>query len=487
MSKKSNRTKRSQQARLKLEGQKLCVIDNLGGRLSSWGGLLPVAHIARQSGLLRMFTEIISEWRMEKKVKHKKWRLLFQRLLLAACGFADAIDCSFWKNDPALKAALSEAIDGPALGSQSTHTRMEQHVTAATIKNLEQLPREFFFQQHKHAPQNLTVYFDGVAIRTFGAQQNSTYRGGKKYSQNQFFPLQASTDSGELLLAQLRKGGSADAHALPAIQNLLLEIKARWPSTAINLVVDTGFNSPELLDLLEAEKIDYACGYPATSSVQSKIPDVLKQVEAKFRELHGEPKYIGPTKPLADERWQAEHDRIRALPKKERMKAEKEQAGRIVRNVFDIMHNGTRWGKERRLIVRVDYTDRGHDIRCVVTNKMNGLPECIYEDEYCRRARIEMFIKENKSHSKVPLSAQEFTANQFRFGLQGLVYMLLHLVRKQLPVKQQNCSITTIRNKLLLIPVLIESTERRIQWHLSSIHPSTQTVINLANKLQQSA
>lgn len=434
-----------------------------------------------------MFTDIVPEWRKERRVKHKKGRLLFQRLLLAACGFSDAIDCSFWKNDPALKAAVSEAIDGPALASQSTHSRMEKHVKAATIKRLEALPLEFFFQQHKHAPQKLTVYVDGVAIRTFGAQQNSTYRGGKKYSQNQFFPLQASTDGGDLLLAQLRKGGSADAHALPTIQNLLLNIRARWPATAIKLVVDTGFNSPELLDVLEAEKIEYACGYPATSSVRSKIPDVLKQVEAEFHKLHGEPKYIGPTKALADERWQAEHERIRKLPKKARMKAEKEQANRIVRNIFDIMHNGTGWDKERRLIVRVDYTDRGLDIRCVVTNKMLGLPECIYEDEYCRRARVEMFIKENKSHSKVPLSAQEFTANQFRFALQGLVYMLLHLVRKHLPVKQQHCSIATVRNKLILIPVLIESTERRIRWHLSSIHPSTPTVINMAKRLEKSA
>ncbi len=484
MSKKSNRTKSARQPTLKLEGQKLFVIDDQGGNLSSFGGLPAVAKIAQNSGLLDMAVEFIPEWRQASSIDFESKHLLAQRLFLAALGYADAIDCTFWKEDPVLKSIVGKSRKGNFLASQSTHTRMEQSMTKETIEALESLPFRFFVEQRKHAPQELTVYLDGSAIRTFGAQQNSTYRGGKKYSQTQYFPLIATTDGGDLLLAQLREGGAADAHALTGIQNLVLDLKAQWPRTELTLVLDTGFNSPALLDFLESMEVEYECGYPATASVKSKIKDEIQAVEAEFRALHGEPKYIGP-KVKADARWQTDHEKIRSLPHKERMQAEAAQASRKVRKIIEIMHNGTGWDCDRRLIVRIDYNDRGLDVRCVVTNKKLGWPQSIYEDDYCRRARIEMFIKEKKSHCKVPLSAQEFTSNQFRFCLQGMVYMALHLLRRKLPARKQNRSIATIRKNLLLIPALIETSERRTYVHLSSIHPGTQTMLALTRKLQK--
>jgi hypothetical protein len=223
--------------------------------------------------------------------------------------------------------------------------------------------------------------------------------------------------------------------------------------------------------------------YPATSSVKSKIADIMKSAEKDFRKTHGEPKYIGKK---GKEQWQQDHERTRSLPTEERMEAEKEMAKRHVRWVYQDDHNGVNWdGVERPVIHRVDYTDKGLDIRCVVTNiKKGGSAESIYENYYCRRARIETFIKENKSQCKVPLSCQKFTANQFRFtGLQGLTYMLLHLMRKELPVDQRNISLNTVRKQLLLVPVQVLISPRRLHWRLSSVHPHTHSVIRMARKL----
>jgi hypothetical protein len=486
MTRESTAPKPTQQAHLKLEGQKLLKMDDSGGLLSNFGGLPVAAKLAEETGLIRMAAGAIPEWRIPELVDFEIEELLAQRLFLTASGHSDAIDCSFWKDDPALKTALRKAPDGPSLSSQSTQTRMEQSITPETIKDLEAVPLKFFFEQKKHAPHHLSIYIDGSAIKTFGAQQNSTFRGGKKYGQTQYFPLIATTDCGWLLLAQLRKGGAADAHAVPSIQSLVLDIKAQWKSTTINLAMDTGFNSPELLDFLDEEKVEYTCGYPVTSSVLSKVQDVLCEVEVEFRKLYGKPKYTGP-KSEADDLWQNEHDRIRSLPAKERMDAENAQAARHVRKIVEIMHNGVNWDKDRRLIVRVDYTDKGLNVRSVVTNKPQGWPEMIYENDYCKRSRIEMFIKENKSYCRVPLSCQEFTANQFRFVLQGLGYQLLHLMRLELPLDKQNTSVATVRKALLLIPVLITSTPRRLHWRLSSIHPCTPMLIRMARKLSNRA
>jgi hypothetical protein len=484
VSSKSNPTRSRQQATLKLEGQKLFKIDDGGGILSDLGGLPVAAKLAEQTGFISMAADALAEWRNTDMIDYELEELLAQRLFLCMSGHPDAIDCTLRKDDPALKSALGKEPNGKSLASQSTHTRKEKNITADTIQKLEAVPLQFFFSQHRHAPQNLSIYFDGSGIRTYGAQQNSTFRGGKKYNQTQYFPLIATTKSGWLLLSQLREGGASDANAMPAIQNLVLDIKARWKHTKITLTMDTGFNDPLLLDFLESEQIGYQCGYPTTSSVLSNIPKVLKEVEEEFRSLHGEPKYAG-NKKEADNKWQEDHKRIRALPADKRMEAEKAQAARHVRKVVEFMHNGVNWTKDRRLVVRVDYTDRGLDIRSVVTNAKTGEPESLYENEYCKRARIEMFIKENKSHCRVPLSCQEFTANQFRFILQGFAYQMLYLMRLKLPKDRQNISVATVRKTLLQVPVLIVSTERRLYWHLSSVHPCTAKIIKLAQKLNR--
>lgn len=481
MSSKFRRKSGRQQATLKLEGQKLFSIDDDGGLLSSMGGLPAAARIAQDSGLIQMAAQRISEWRKLDAVKIPISFLLNQRVLLATSGLPDAIDCSFFKNDPALKSALGEAPDGLPLPSQSSHSRLEENVSESTIESLEAFPLDFFFTQFVHAPRSLTIYFDGTAIRTFGAQQKSTYRGGKKYRQTQYFPLIATTDGGDLLLAQLREGGFSDAKSTDTVMKLLRDIKSKWNHIQLTVVMDTGFNSPELLAALEKENILYAIGYPATSSVQSRIKDMIKSVEKDFRKTHGAPLYIDKD---WKERWQEEHERIRSLPTVERMAAEKEASSRHVRWVYQSDHNGVNWDHDRPVIHRIDFTDKGLDVRCVVTNIKNGSAESIYDDFYCRRARIETFIKENKSHCKVPLSCQKFTANQFRFtALQGLSYMLLHLMRAELPETLRKISLNTVRKTLLLIPVRIMVSPRRLHWKLSSVHPNTQTVIQMARKL----
>ncbi len=475
------RNRSEHQAILKIDGQKLLKIDDGGGLLSNLGGLPVAARIAHDSKLLKLATARIPEWRKHNRVDFPIPNLLLQRVLLTSCGFPDAIDCSFLKNDPALKSALGREPDGPPLASQSTQTRMEDSISAKTIKDLEALPLDFFFSQFEHAPRALTIYFDGSAIRTFGAQQKSTYRGGKKYSHTQYFPLVATTDDGDLLLAQLREGGHSDAKSNDTVMKLLRTIKANWKHVQLTVVMDTGFNSPELLKALEEEKILYAIGYPATSSVKSKIKDLMKSAEKDFRNTHGEPKFVGKDKA---QKWQKEHEQIRSLPTTQRMAKEKEMASRHVRWVYQSEHNGVNWDKDRPVIHRVDFTDKGLDIRCVVTNIKDGTADSVYDNYYCRRARIETFIKENKSHCKVPLSCQKFTANQFRFtALQGLSYMLMHLMRQELPASQRKISLSTVRKRLLLIPVQITISPRQLHWHLSSVHPDSKTVIQLAHKL----
>jgi hypothetical protein len=480
MSSKFRRKQPTRQANLKLEGQKVFTITDAGGVLSNFGGLTLAAQIAEKSGLLSAFLSKVEDPRLGP-VKHPFDKLVLQRLLLTAAGFPDAIDCSFWSDDPGLKALLGCSLDGPSLASQSTQTRIENRISEKSIQGLEWLPLEFFFSQKEFAPRGLTVYLDGSAIRTFGAQQKSLYRGGKKYSQTQYFPLVVTTHEGDLLFAQLRDGSASDADTLKTIKKILLKIKSKWKDVQLTVVMDTGFNNPKLLSFLDGTKILYAIGYPCTSSVKSKIKDLIKCAQSDFHKRHGPPRFPGKK---GKKEWQKEHERIRSLPRKERMEEERKLLHRHVRWLYQSDHNGANWDRDRPLIHRVDFSDKGLDVRCVVTNIKEGLAEDVYDNYYCQRSRIEMFIKEQKSHCRVPLSCQEYRANQFRFsGIQAFSYILLNLVRNELPESLRPISLSRLRQQILLVPVLIVETARRIYWNLSSIHPCTNTVIHVARKL----
>lgn len=486
MSTESTAPQPKRQAYLKLEDQKLLDIDFSGGLLSTFGGLPAAVKAAQKSGLIEKFVEVIPEWRKRPDlITFSIGELLEQRNCLVMTGNPGAIDCSMTKDDPALKSVLRQEPDGPPLASQSTHTRMEQAMTDEALDAMEGVFLQFFFEQHKHAPRKLGINIDSSAIRTYGSQQNSNFRGGDKYNQTQFFPIQANADDGSLLLAKLRDGCVSDAKMIEPIQHLVLDIKKHWPATGLTLRMDTGFNSPILLDFLDEEGVDYECGYPATSSVKSKVLDVTKEVEEEFRRDYGEPRYIGKGK---SDRWNEDHQRIQALPAEQRMKEIEAMNARRVRRIVEEMHDGQGWDKERRLIIRVDYSDDGLDVRCVVTSKEHGLPESIYEDDYCtKRTMVETNIKENKSHSKVPLSCMEFNANRFRYILQGIAYQNLHLLRQQLPPSKRHISIATLRRDYLLIPVLIVSTPRRIRWRLSSTYRYQSNFVQIIEKLKRAA
>lgn len=481
----SNARKANVQATMRLEGQKLFKMDDAGGLLSCLGGLPIAAKLLEQSGLLDLVESKTDEWRAGQ-VDYPKKELLLQRLLLVASGLPDAIDCSYLKDDPALKASVSKAPDGAALACQSTHTRMEQEISEKTVRQLDDAFLEFFFKQHKHAPQKLGITFDGTTVQTYGTQQGSTFRGHKK--QEQFFPLLATTDDGWVLKSKLRYGRMSDANSYSDILDVVLAIKEKWPRTKQTVRIDTAFNSPNLLAVLEEEGIGYQCGYRFSRTIETTCRhqlhyDVFAEAESEFKERFGKPKFTGPN---GKKEFQKEHNRIRELAKTERIQAENELAGRRVRKVVEIQHRGSDWEQDRRLIVRVDFDDSGLDVRCVVTNDKYGLPSLIYENGYCLRSRVECWIKENKIQCRVPLSCQEFTANRFRFILQGLAYQLLHLLRMRLP-KSKPLSVASIRNRLLLIPVLIVPTPRRLNWHLSSVHPSTRTLLRIAKTLQGTA
>jgi hypothetical protein len=109
-----------------------------------------------------------------------------------------------------------------------------------------------------------------------------------------------------------------------------------------------------------------------------------------------------------------------------------EGAGKV-RRFGEFAYAAKTWNAERRVIARVEASDRGSDSRFVVTN-LAGTPRWLYEAVYCARGQAENLVKAHKLHlASDRTSCSKATANQFRLVLHTAAYWLLHTLRTLAP------------------------------------------------------
>src|SRR3712207_9540163 len=95
------------------------------------------------------------------------------------------------------------------------------------------------------------------------------------------------------------------------------------------------------------------------------------------------------------------------------------QGAGSVRRFGEFAYAAKTWNTERRVIARVEASDRGTDSRFIVTN-LAGTPRWLYEAVYCARGRAENLVKAHKLHlASDRTSCTRATANQFRLVLRS--------------------------------------------------------------------
>jgi hypothetical protein len=161
------------------------------------------------------------------------------------------------------------------------------------------------------------------------------------------------------------------------------------------------------------------------------------------------------------------------------------ETGEKQRLFGDLLYAAGTWDRDRRLIARIEHTDKGENPRYVVTS-LQGDVQMLYEQIYCARGEMENRIKEQQLGLFADrTSCQRFIANQFRLLLSSLAYVLIetlrrtHLVGTELAPAQAG----TIRLKLLKIGALVQRSVRRIVIHLSSTFPLQAVFGSLAAQL----
>ena len=93
----------------------------------------------------------------------------------------------------------------------------------------------------------------------------------------------------------------------------------------------------------------------------------------------------------------------------------------------EFLYQAETWSVPRRIICKVEVSEKGENLRFIATNLQHGRKACVYETIYCGRGQMENYIKDHKRflHSD-RLSCHKFEANQFRLFLHSAAYVLMH-------------------------------------------------------------
>ena len=411
---------------------KLCV-DFRGGQMTTDPGLLLLRELDERLRLTHRLGQLIDDGRDGRYTRHGIGDLLRQRIYQIAAGYEDAVDSNLLRHDPTFQTVVND-VPGEPLAGQSTISRLENSVGWEDIRGLSALSLDWFLRHgaklRRGLAQEILLDVDSTDDPTHGHQQLALFHG--KYDTYMYHPLLIFEGrTGHLLGSRLRRGTAPDGEGvIPELRRMLPRLRGSFRGARIALRGDAGFTSPKLYDYLESERIAYLLGIPH---------------HRVFRPFT---------------------DRLR-----ERAQARFDRTGQPVRVFSSFHYRAKRWSRRRRILVKIEVSAQGTNVRCVVTNR-KGRAEDLFKI-YNGRGEAENRVDELKTDLKADrLSCSRYRANAFRLQLHTLAYNLMHLLRHWLrgtPLEKAETS--TIRLKLFKIGARVHHSVRRLWFHLASGWP----------------
>jgi len=425
-------------------GRRNVIADFTGGAITSDAGALLLREIDRNLGLIEKLDAVIPDPRNPALITHQQITLLRQRIFAIAMGYEDGNDHQHLRDDPLMQLLTERGIDpDQPLASPPTLCRLENRVMRRTLTDIAKVFVEVFIASHKEPPKELILDFDATDDPVHGNQVNRFFHG--YYDHYCFLPLYVFCCH-HLLCAYLRPANIDPAKHSWAILSLLVKrFREVWPNVKIIFRGDSGFCRWKMLKWCEKQGVFYIVGLAKNSRLKELAKPFVDQAQSQF--------------------------------------AATDQKQRIFSSIEYAAYT---WDKVRRVIVKAEHLVAGPNLRFVVTN-LDGDPQMLYDQLYCKRGEAENRIKEQQLGLFADrTSCHEFLANQFRVLLSAAAYILLqHLREKALAnTELAEAQVCTIRNKLLKIGGLLKASARRIVLHLAGGCPIQELFRLIAAKLQ---
>ena len=417
-----------------------------GGRLTSDAGVLVLANIERRLGIAERLARCLTDPRSPERVHHTLVEMIRFRVLLIAAGYPDANDCDALRSDPAFKMAVGHLPEsGRALCSQPTMCRLENLPTVTALKRMMAAMVELFCDSFSEVPRRIVLDIDDTEDRVHGRQELALFHA--HYDEYCFLPIHVyEAITGKPVAVILRPGKTPDgAEVALVLRHIIRAIRRRWPRVDILVRGDSHYGRPEAMSWCERERVGYVFGLAGNKVLLKRAAGLAEEVA--MRRVEGE--------------------------------------AAKVRRYGEFAYAAQTWHTERRVIARVEASDKGADSRFVVTN-LAGTPRWLYEAVYCARGQAENLVKAHKLHlASDRTSCSKATANQFRLVLHTAAYWLLHTLRGLAPKRSfwRAAQLDTLRFALVKVVGRVTELASRIELALPSDYPYRDSLTFLATRV----
>jgi Transposase DDE domain group 1 len=302
---------------------------------------------------------------------------------------------------------------------------------------------ELFCDSFAEVPRRIVLDIDDTEDRVHGRQQLALFHA--HYDGRCFLPIHIyEAITGKPVAVILRPGKTPDGTEVARVlRHVIRRIRARWPRVEILVRGDGHYGRPEAMSWCERHRVGYVFGLAGNKVLLARVARLAE--DAAMGRVAGE-------------------------------------GAKKVRRYGEFRYAAGTWAVERRVIARVEASDRGADSRFIVTN-VAGTPRWLYEAVYCARGQAENLVKAHKLHlTSDRTSCTKATANQFRLVLHTAAYWLLHTLRGLAPKTSfwRAAQFDTLRPALIKVAGRVTELATRVKVALPSSYPYPHSLALLA-------
>lgn len=401
-----------------------------GDRISSDGGLLLLRELDSQLNLLSSVSNCIHDERDQRYIDHSVKELLTQRVFQIAAGYEDCNDCNDLREDMIFKMCAGRLPQSDNdLASQPTMSRLENTVTKTDLFRLGECLVDMFINSYSKAPSVIILDCDDTNNDTYGQQELTLFN--NYYNEYCYMPLHIYEGlSGKLITTILKPGRrNKQANVARLLRKLISYLRVKWPRTKIIVRGDSHFASTDFMDWTESRSnIGFITGLAGNAKLHELAQVTIESAQREFNQYQ---------KP--------------------------------VKRYHSFMYKAGSWENYQRVIVKVEVSTMGTNIRYIVTSLTDFRTRDLYEKGYCARGSAELRIKDHKLYLKSDRSScTKFTANQFRLFLHSIAYILIHTLQKQVLKGSEyaNATMKTIQLKIIKTAAWVKEMKTKIKIEL---------------------
>jgi hypothetical protein len=372
--------------------------------------------------------------------------MLTQRVFQIAAGYEDANDCDTLRDDMVLKICADVLPEsGDSLSSQPTMSRFENSLSRRELYKIAVAFVDNFIESYSQEPAVIILDADDTNSNTYGAQQLALFN--DYYGEYCYMPLHIYEGlSGKLITTILKPGRrSKTADVFSILQRIITHLRKAWKNTMIIVRGDGHFCSKELMAwAARQDKVHFLTGLTGNKSLNDLARITIDSAEKQFK-----------------------------------------STGKPVKRYHSFDYAAGSWSGAQRVIVKVEVSEKGTNIRYVVTDIRCVRTKALYEQGYCARGQMELYIKENKTYLLSDrMSCSRFEANQFRLFMHSAAYVLLHALRDKMfqGTEYATASMKTIRLRLIKVAAYVKEMKTRIKIELPKQFPDMEVVANCLGK-----